>query len=788
MQAPCPFITCSKGNKLAVSDEAASYLSALTGTVGVATVAGVYRTGKSYILNQLAGQHAGFGIGSTVQAHTKGIWLWGAPLELGGAAAGQPQHMLLLDTEGLQSISQSEGHDAKIFCLAILLSSFFIYNSEKAINNAAIDQLSLVAQLTHKIRVSAEGGMPGGAAAGDAAASLAEFFPEFVWLLRDFQLELTSADGRPMTADEYLEESLRPQPGASSAVLEQNATRAAITKLFLRRSCTALPHPTLGTSLPPSAVKSLPPLASLSAGFRAGVDALRTRVLSSTRSKSLSGVPLTGPMLLELARSYVEAINGGCLPTISTAWQAVITLECGKALREATALYAAGAAAAARADPPLDEAGWASEHERLAGAARDRFRALAVGEGTASFEAELGAAIEAERERAAELMGAKSAALVEKLVGELERSLPRDLDSCARAGEPLGEALPKALLGCLSGYEARAAGAAKAAGRTALHERLMPAVGGAVGSALSAAEERLAQEASKSAAAAKQAAAAREAAGRAQEEAATLLASTRAELEQRLAAANAELQAGAARAGGAAATINSLTSERDAARAEAARAAAESQQLGALAAARAAADGQLQADLASARSERASLVAEVDRLRRELATARAETQAASQAHAQAQAETQAAAAAAQSQAHAAAQAATQAQAQAQLQASAAPDPPAAPPAKRARGGGRVASAKATAKAPAPPPPAAEEEAAPMAVEDVADGGSGGTEGAGPSSAAPKAPKARRLSVDPKDMSVPALQSKLRQALGNDYKLPKKKPDMLKLYMKTFADN
>jgi hypothetical protein len=76
----------------------------------------------------------------------------------------------------------------------------------------------------------------------------------------------------------------------------------------------------------------------------------------------------------------------------------------------------------------------------------------------------------------------------------------------------------------------------------------------------------------------------------------------------------------------------------------------------------------------------------------------------------------------------------------------------------------------------------------MAVEDVADGGSGGTEGAGPSSAAPKAPKARRLSVDPKDMSVPALQSKLRQALGNDYKLPKKKPDMLKLYMKTFADN
>ena len=157
----------------------------LDGTVSVCSVAGVYRTGKSYILNQLASRQSGFGIGSTVQACTKGIWMWGAPLQTGGASTPDAaKYMLLLDTEGLQSICQSEGHDAKIFCLAILLSSFFIYNSDKAVNNAAIDQLSLVAQLTKKIRVHAEGGEE-----ADAAA-LADLFPRFVWLLRDFQLEL----------------------------------------------------------------------------------------------------------------------------------------------------------------------------------------------------------------------------------------------------------------------------------------------------------------------------------------------------------------------------------------------------------------------------------------------------------------------------------------------------------------------------------------------------------------------------------------------------------------------
>jgi len=160
MSAPQPFIQLDpKTGQLRVTDEARASLSKLRGTVAVCAVAGVYRTGKSYILNQLAGRQSGFGVGSSVQACTKGIWMWGAPRNLEGSTPGAPKHLLLLDTEGLASISQTEGHDAKIFCLALLLSSFFVYNSEKAINSAAIDQLSLVVQLIQKIRVHAEVGL-----------------------------------------------------------------------------------------------------------------------------------------------------------------------------------------------------------------------------------------------------------------------------------------------------------------------------------------------------------------------------------------------------------------------------------------------------------------------------------------------------------------------------------------------------------------------------------------------------------------------------------------------------
>lgn len=48
---------------------------------------------------------------------------------------------VFLDTEGLSSTSRSESYDARIFALALLLSSYFIYNSVGTIDGAAISKL-----------------------------------------------------------------------------------------------------------------------------------------------------------------------------------------------------------------------------------------------------------------------------------------------------------------------------------------------------------------------------------------------------------------------------------------------------------------------------------------------------------------------------------------------------------------------------------------------------------------------------------------------------------------------
>ena len=111
------------------------------GSTPVATlsVAGVYRTGKSFFLNQLI-KGSGFTVGSSTESCTRGIWMWLAPRAAWSCPTNPDARLLLFDTEGLASTDQDETWDTKIFSLGILLSSFFVYNSMGVIDEAGLDE------------------------------------------------------------------------------------------------------------------------------------------------------------------------------------------------------------------------------------------------------------------------------------------------------------------------------------------------------------------------------------------------------------------------------------------------------------------------------------------------------------------------------------------------------------------------------------------------------------------------------------------------------------------------
>lgn len=66
-------------SELQVNTEAINWLTSTAQDkhIGVITVVGKYRTGKSYILNRvLLNQNKGFEVGPTINACTKGLWVW----------------------------------------------------------------------------------------------------------------------------------------------------------------------------------------------------------------------------------------------------------------------------------------------------------------------------------------------------------------------------------------------------------------------------------------------------------------------------------------------------------------------------------------------------------------------------------------------------------------------------------------------------------------------------------------------------------------------------------------
>ncbi|KAM5268588.1 guanylate-binding protein 1-like, partial [Hipposideros larvatus] len=178
---------------------------------------------------------AGFSLGSTVQSHTKGIWM---------SCVSHPEKpnrtLVLLDTEGLGDVEKGDNqNDSWIFALAIILSSTFVYNSMGTINQQAMDQLHYVTELTDRIRANSS---PDASEVEDSAAFVS-FFPDFVWTLREVSLDL-EADGQPISADQYLENSLKLKEGTSQKDKNINLPRLCIQKCFPKKKCFIFDRPT----------------------------------------------------------------------------------------------------------------------------------------------------------------------------------------------------------------------------------------------------------------------------------------------------------------------------------------------------------------------------------------------------------------------------------------------------------------------------------------------------------------------------------------------------------------
>jgi len=293
--------------------------------------------------------------------------MWSAPIKR-TALDGTEYSLLLLDSEGIDAYDQTGTYSIQIFSLAVLLSSMFIYNQIGGIDEAALDRLSLVTEMTKHIRVRANGGR-------STASELGQFSPIFIWLLRDFYLDLVENDRR-ITPRDYLEIALRPLDGNGKDISSKNEIRESIRSLFPDRECFTLVRP-LNNENELQRLDQIP-LEKLRPEFQAGLDELTRFIFERTRPKQVAGTIMTGPVLAGVTQSFLDALNNGAVPTISSSWQSVEEAECRRAYDSAAEIYISSFVCSRLAE----EDALRDAHEAALRKALDAYNTAAVGTGT----------------------------------------------------------------------------------------------------------------------------------------------------------------------------------------------------------------------------------------------------------------------------------------------------------------------------------------------------------------------------------------------------------------------
>ncbi|XP_042017372.1 guanylate-binding protein 4-like isoform X2 [Salvia splendens] len=265
-----PIIEPDPGHtKLRLSREGLEAIEKITTPIAAVAVIGPYRSGKSFLLNQLLSLscYEGFGVGHMRDTKTKGIWVWGSPVEVD--INGVKTSVFYLDTEGFESVGRSNVYDDRIFALATVMSSVLIYNLPETGQDVAFEPAKLL------------------------------------WLIqRDF------LQGK--SVKEMVDEALRPVPNPNDDknIDQVNQIRESLAVMGDNSTAFSLPQPHLQrTKLCDMKDDELEPI------YVKRRDQLIAVVSSIIKPKIVQGKTLNGKDFVSFLEQILEALNKGEIPS-----------------------------------------------------------------------------------------------------------------------------------------------------------------------------------------------------------------------------------------------------------------------------------------------------------------------------------------------------------------------------------------------------------------------------------------------------------------------------------------
>jgi hypothetical protein len=325
-------VRINENKKFELIEETVNFLKEIDGGVAICSVVGKYRSGKSFLMNkilELSGKN-GFQVSSSVNACTKGLWIWSKPIY----NDKENMNIFFMDTEGLDSVDRDDQVDSKLFALSVLLSSYFIFNSIGAIDENSINTLALITQLIKTVTINDKELV-------ESSYQLSQYAPKFLWILRDFVLEVKDLQGRIVSPKLYLESILTDLPvgnmGFTRNAEKSIKTRESILNFFKNRDCITLIRPVNNET----DLRNIQFLSDteIRPGFLKQLHSIRDKIYRECNQKIINGVSLNMVMFLSFLSEFVTSFNQNKIPAIQSAWENLLENECLENYDQAVNLY-----------------------------------------------------------------------------------------------------------------------------------------------------------------------------------------------------------------------------------------------------------------------------------------------------------------------------------------------------------------------------------------------------------------------------------------------------------------
>ena len=264
---PMQLLNVNENGIIDITTEATDYLNSLKKEkLCILSIIGPRNSGKSKLLNSfLKIDNNGFNINET-----KGLWIWGKPLEL-----ENNKKLLILDCQALENDDVS----LRLFLICELLSTYIIYNTKGEINDNLINDFFKYLDVSKTINIYSQGNKK------NTITNLSNYLPDLLWIMNEYE-------NKEISSDNYLENIIK----------NNNKISENFTKLYKNYKCFYLKD----------------------SNDENQIDLIFNFMKSNSSYKKINNIDIDGIDLFGILTNYLDSMENGEIPIINNALENIL--------------------------------------------------------------------------------------------------------------------------------------------------------------------------------------------------------------------------------------------------------------------------------------------------------------------------------------------------------------------------------------------------------------------------------------------------------------------------------